>query len=109
MNDLEPEAFTAVLGKLLKDLEKSRKRLEAEMKAVEDPDQLAGHVRLVKELAISAVDLSKEGRAWAKTHREIAKTLTLAERCDLTVQFLSKLSAVDKREMRTRILAALDV
>lgn len=107
MNDnLNPDTFAKLLGKMLKDVETNRMRLHEEM-ALVDPTSLPGHVRLVKDLALAAVDLSKEARAWLKQHKEMGKKLTLAERCDLTLQFLAKLSPADKTEMRTRIREVL--
>lgn len=98
-----PEAFGRILGDLLADIEKARAHLTSRMASeASDDDKLAIHVRLAKELAVAAVDVSKEARAWAKQAKEIGAKLTLQERMDLTVAFIRKLTPVDRAELLDR-------
>jgi ABC-type thiamine transport system ATPase subunit len=98
---MDQEKIAVQLSKALKLLEENRKRVETAMR--ENPDLDTGHVKLANEVAKASVELSKEYRAWAKTSNEVGKKLTLAEKVDLTVQFILKLNATQRRELLERI------
>lgn len=65
-------------------------------------------ITATEKLTKAAIDLSKESRAWAKTHEAVGKKLTLQQKIDLTVAFIEKLSPADRTELLGRV-GALNV
>lgn len=109
----EATAYGAVpehLAALLKDVTDLQARLRYDMH-----DGLAGapgagynakHGVAAANLTKLTVDLSRELRAWTKTTREKGRTLSLGERIQLTVAFVSSLSVADRREFDRQLAAS---
>ncbi len=109
VNTLDPDKITRQLNELLRLVQANLERLDSEMNTA-----LAGTPKAkeaaakriltqVNALTKSVVELSKETRAWQKQSKEVGSKLTLAERIDLTVQFIGKLSVSDRQELLHRV------
>lgn len=88
------------LEMMLADCERNRRRLKKKLKDLPDPEK---GVRMMKDLTLSSVQLSRETRAWVKEKKELGKTLTIAEQMDLAVSFIAGLSRADRRELMARL------
>lgn len=102
-NSIASERVVKQLSHLLDDIEtlhaKLSKQVNRETLGNEvDPSLIAQ----LGDLTRQSLALSKEARAWAKTNKEVGQKLTLAERVELTVQFIAKLSSADRRDLLAR-------
>jgi hypothetical protein len=100
---MDSERIASQLTATLDLVELNRLRLSRAMRDSDDQAADPSHVKLALDLARASVELSKEARAWSKQHKDLGKKLSLQERLDLTVAFLSKLTHADLNEVLTRI------
>lgn len=99
-DDFEPTLIVEQLRKVLGLVETSIKRLKAAMGPKgADVEHDKEHIAALEKLARTALELSKECRAWAKTSKELGKKLTQAEKISLTIQFINKLPPVERHDL----------
>lgn len=103
---IDGDRIARQLNTQLLDIEKTQTRLRRVMSdraPSNGPDP--GDIETLRALATSAVAVSREARAWAKQQKDLSTKLSLQERIDLTVAFVTKLGLHDRREFLARVRA----